>query len=193
LSAIPTGGMSSWRRAGPGASQTDTCAGWNALSVTPSRSWRTVSRSTVFRGRAVNAATRASASYRDRLNRRSTIRCTRRRTGLNGAAMTSVATATATEPLIEEEYEPSDGIARAAGGRQRPHCGRGHHGDRGDQRVDHRPAGPSLVGEAVQRHGRHVHSEREEAKRDRSDRSRAFQTEGRHVVSPAARTRRGQL
>ena len=37
-----------------------------------------------------NAATVWSASYRVRLNRRSTVRCTRRRTGLNSAATARV-------------------------------------------------------------------------------------------------------
>jgi len=47
----------------------------------------------------VKAATRVSASYRARLNRRSTARWTRRRSGLNSAAATSVAAATATGAL----------------------------------------------------------------------------------------------
>ena len=46
--------------------------------------------------RAANAAVVVSASYLARLNRRSTSRCTRRRTGLNRAAAASVAAATAT-------------------------------------------------------------------------------------------------
>jgi len=46
--------------------------------------------------RAANAATVSSASYLARLNRRSTPRCTRRRTGLNSTAAASVAAATAT-------------------------------------------------------------------------------------------------
>ena len=56
----------------------------------------TESRSTVSCSRAANAATVWSASYRARLNRRSTIRCTRRRSGLNSAAAASVAAATST-------------------------------------------------------------------------------------------------
>jgi hypothetical protein len=45
---------------------------------------------------AAKAVTVWSASYRARLNRRSTIRCTRRRSGLNSAAATRVEPATAT-------------------------------------------------------------------------------------------------
>jgi hypothetical protein len=56
-----------------------------------------VPRSTASCSRAANAATVWSASYRARLNLRSTACCTRRRTGLNKAAATSVETATATE------------------------------------------------------------------------------------------------
>ena len=48
---------------------------------------------------AVNAVTTASALYRDRLNRRSTTRCTRFRSGLNRAAVISVQAATATADL----------------------------------------------------------------------------------------------
>ena len=44
----------------------------------------------------MNPAITASALYRDLLNRRSTPRCTRRRSGLNSAAAASVATATPT-------------------------------------------------------------------------------------------------
>jgi hypothetical protein len=73
--------------------------GSNASSTTLTRSSRTVSKSTVCRSRAVNAATTASALYRDRLNRRSTTRCTRRRSGLNRAAAISVLAATATADL----------------------------------------------------------------------------------------------
>ena len=61
----------------------------------------------------MKAATIASALYRDRLNRRSTARCTRRRSGLNSAATTSVAGATATgvwnrEHLGGEQHQPDE-------------------------------------------------------------------------------------
>ncbi len=55
-----------------------------------------MSRSTASCSRAANAATIWSASYRARLNRRSTARCTRRRSGVNNAAAASVNAATAT-------------------------------------------------------------------------------------------------
>jgi hypothetical protein len=58
---------------------------------------RTESRSTASFSRAANAATVWSASYRVRLNRRATARCTRRRSGLNSAAATSVDAATEAE------------------------------------------------------------------------------------------------
>ena len=77
-------------------SHTVTCAGSNAPNTASVRSRCTAPRSTVFRLWAVKAATIASALYRDRLNRWSTARCTRRRSGLNSAATTSVAGATAT-------------------------------------------------------------------------------------------------
>jgi transposase len=76
---------------------TDMCAGSRACCTTPARSPRTESRSTASFSRAANAATIWSASYRARLNRRSTARCTRRRSGLNKAAAISVEAATATE------------------------------------------------------------------------------------------------
>ena len=76
--------------------QTEIWAGSRAACTTPVRSSRTASRSTASLSRAANAATAWSASYRSRLNRRSTACCTRRRTGLNSAAAASVAAATAT-------------------------------------------------------------------------------------------------
>ena len=68
-----------------------------SLVTTPARSAWTESRSTSSWSRPANAATVTSASYRARLNRWSTIRCTRRRSGLNAAAAASVEAATATD------------------------------------------------------------------------------------------------
>ena len=62
---------------------------------------RTESRLAGSRSLAANAATRRSASYRARLNRRSTARCTLRRSGLNSAATASVDPATATGSLTD--------------------------------------------------------------------------------------------
>ncbi len=100
---------------GVGGSQTqsrwvirsDTWVGSRAWCTTLARSSRTVSRSTASLSRAANAATVWSASYRARLNRRSTARCTRRRTGLNRAAAASVAAATATEAWIPSTWVAS--------------------------------------------------------------------------------------
>jgi transketolase len=75
---------------------TETWAGSRACCTTPARSSRTESGSTASFRRAANAATVWVASYRARLNRRSTISCTRRRRGLNSAAAASVEAATAT-------------------------------------------------------------------------------------------------
>jgi nucleotide-binding universal stress UspA family protein/MFS family permease len=88
-----TGGSAQSRR----LVHTQTWAGSSAICTTRARSSQTVSRSTASFSRAANAATVWSASYRARLNRPSTRRCTRRRTGLNRAAATRVAAATATE------------------------------------------------------------------------------------------------
>jgi hypothetical protein len=73
---------------------------WPAWT-TASSSARAVSGSTASCSRAANAATVWSASYRARLNRRSTIRCTRIRSGLNSAAAASAEPATATVPVID--------------------------------------------------------------------------------------------
>ena len=92
--------------AGPGRLQwcslihTETWAGSRAFATTLARSSRTASRSTASFRRAANAATVWSASYRARLNRRSTARWTRRRSGLNSAATAGVEAATATGDLI---------------------------------------------------------------------------------------------
>src|ERR1700730_4014415 len=108
--------------------QTDRCAGSSAACTTLARSPRTVSRSTASFSRAANAATVASASYRARLNRRSTRCCTRRRTGLNTAAAASVATATATGVCTPNTW----------GGQQyRPGVDPSQHA--GEDRVGHRP------------------------------------------------------
>ena len=77
------------------------------------------SRSTVWRSRALNEATTASASYRVRLNRRSTACCTRRRSGLNSAAAASVAAATATgaftgSTLVANSTSPANTPASTA-------------------------------------------------------------------------------
>ena len=80
----------------PSADQIETWVGWNAWCTVLDSSLCMASRSTVWRIRAVNEATTASALYRVRLNRRSTACCTRRRSGLNSAAAASVAAATAT-------------------------------------------------------------------------------------------------
>src|ERR1017187_3490958 len=76
--------------------QTETCAGSRDRPTTSSRCARTAPRSTASFRRALHAATVTSASYRARLKRRSTTRCTRRRTGLNSAAAARVDAATAT-------------------------------------------------------------------------------------------------
>ena len=55
-------------------SVTPTCAGSTAFAVVSSNAVCTVSRSTAFRSRELNAPTSASASYRARLKRRSTRR-----------------------------------------------------------------------------------------------------------------------
>ena len=59
---------------------------------------------------AANAATILSASYRARLNRRSTVRWTRRRSGLNSAATARVDPATATGSLIDTSRVASSTI-----------------------------------------------------------------------------------
>jgi hypothetical protein len=66
--------------------QTYTWAGSRAWRTTPARSSRTDSRSTVSFSRAANATTVRSASYRARLNRRSTRSCTRRPPRSRGCA-----------------------------------------------------------------------------------------------------------
>jgi len=67
----------------------------------------------------------------------------------------------------DREQDPSDGIARAAGGQQGAHSGRGDH-DRGRaQPVGHRSAGPSLMREDVEWHNGQIQAERELAERDR--------------------------
>jgi hypothetical protein len=78
-----------------------TCVGSKARFTTPIRSPRTVFRSIASFSRAANASTVRSPSYRTRLNRRSTTRCTRRRTGVNKAAAASVDAATATGELTD--------------------------------------------------------------------------------------------
>jgi len=60
---------------------TEMWAGSKACWTTRARSARTESKSTASCSRAANTATIWSASYRARLNRRSTARCTRRRSG----------------------------------------------------------------------------------------------------------------
>src|SRR5580700_11609418 len=75
---------------------TETWAGSRARDTTPARSSRTESRFTASFRRVANAATVWSASYRARLNRRSTAFWTRRRSGLNSAAAARVEAATAT-------------------------------------------------------------------------------------------------
>jgi hypothetical protein len=65
---------------------TETWVGSRALLTTPARSARTASTSIASFSRPANASTMRSPSYRTRLNRRSTARCTRCRTGVNRAA-----------------------------------------------------------------------------------------------------------
>jgi len=77
--------------------QIEMAAGSRVCCTIPARSFLIESRSTASFSRAANAATVRSASYRARLNRRATMRCTRRRTGLNKAAAASVDAATAAE------------------------------------------------------------------------------------------------
>jgi hypothetical protein len=61
--APPTGaGPAGGSRPAPGANHIETAVGWNASVITPTRSFRTASRSTVCRSRPLNAATTASAS-----------------------------------------------------------------------------------------------------------------------------------
>src|ERR1700730_1006722 len=84
------------RHGPPPLIHTDTWAGSRAACTTPARSSRTESRSTASFSRAANCATIRSVSYRARLNRRSTVRCTRRRSGWTTAAAASVEAATAT-------------------------------------------------------------------------------------------------
>ena len=74
-----------------------------AARTVASRSVVTAEMSTSSRRRAENAALVRSPSYRARSNRRSTTCWTRRRTGVNSAATTSVEAATAKEfPLASE-------------------------------------------------------------------------------------------
>jgi len=80
----------------PRLTHTDTCAGSRAWWTTPASSSPIDPRSTASFSRAANAAAVWSASYPARLNRRSTTRCTRTRSGLKSAAAASVAAATAT-------------------------------------------------------------------------------------------------
>src|SRR5208337_566717 len=101
LRSLPDGhgGTLRGQAGGPGAPpeiQTDACAGSSVRCTVPSRSARTPSSSTASCNRAANAATVCSALYWARLNRRSTTRCIRCRSGLNSAAAASVDPATAT-------------------------------------------------------------------------------------------------
>jgi hypothetical protein len=83
--------------------------------MTLARSVWTESKSTTSFRRAANAPMVWSASYRARLNRRSTLRCTRDRSGVNSAAAARVDAATGVRPVAGGRVPPSLSIHRWLG------------------------------------------------------------------------------
>jgi SAM-dependent methyltransferase len=123
--------------------QTETWAGSRACCTTTARSSRTATWPTASFSLAEKAATIRPASYRARLNRRSTARCTRRRTGLNSAATARVDPATATGSLIDTTRVASSTIPAYT-----------PHQQAGDDRVAERPRNePVDVEQAVPQDG----------------------------------------